>query len=153
MARKITKATIGENNKPTSGKKQVSNLPKLKMLITVIDRSKTLFYMDLLEQFEVNIQMVLYGRGTADSQMLQLLGLAESDKSVILSYIREDRVKDAMDTLEEKFHKVKNGKGIAYTVSLDSMIGAHRAHPHGKTTEIFAKIDNSRKAFGASLVE
>ena len=74
MARKITKATIGENNKPTSGKKQVSNLPKLKMLITVIDRSKTLFYMDLLEQFEVNIQMVLYGRGTADSQMLQLLG-------------------------------------------------------------------------------
>ena len=100
MARKITKAVIAEKvNKPTPTKKQVSSLPKLKMLITVIDRSKTLFYVDLLEQFEVNVQMVLYGRGTANSQMIQLLGLAESDKSVIISYIREDRVKDAMDTL------------------------------------------------------
>ena len=55
--------------------------------------------------------------------MLALLGLAEADKSVIISHIRRDRVKEAMDTLEEKFHKVKNGKGVAFTVSLDSMIG------------------------------
>ncbi len=104
-------------------RRQVSNVRKLKLLITVIDRSKTLFYMDLLEQFEVNIQTVLYGRGTASSQMRELLGLGESDKSVILSYIRRDRVKEALDTLEEKFHKVKNGKGIAFTVALDSIIG------------------------------
>ena len=40
-----------------------------------------------------------------------------------MSYIREDKVKDALDTLNEKFHKVKNGKGIAYTISMDSIIG------------------------------
>ena len=104
-------------------KKRTTNLRKLKLLITVIDRSKTLFYVDLLEQFEVNVQMVLYGKGTADSNMRDLLGIAESDKSVIISYIREDRVKEALDVLSEKFQKVKNGKGIAYTVSLDSLIG------------------------------
>lgn len=112
-------------NKPQAqkAKNRVSNVRKLKILITVIDRSKTLFYVDLLEQFEVNVQMVLFGKGTANSQMLDLLGLAESDKSVILSYIREDKVKDAMDTLSEKFKTVKNGKGIAYTIALDSIIG------------------------------
>ena len=112
-------------NKPQAlkAKNKVSNVRKLKILITVIDRSKTLFYVDLLEQFEVNVQMVLFGKGTANSQMLDLLGLAESDKSVILSYIREDKVKDAMDTLSEKFKTVKNGKGIAYTIALDSIIG------------------------------
>ena len=52
-----------------------------------------------------------------------LLGLVESDKSIILSYIKEDRVKDALETLNEKFQKVKNGKGIACTISLDSIIG------------------------------
>ena len=104
-------------------RRQVSNLRKLKMLITVVDRSKTLFYVDLLEQFEVNVQMVLYGKGTASTQMRELLGLAEPDKSVILSYIRRDKVKEALDTLEEKFHRVKNGKGIAFTVALDSIIG------------------------------
>ena len=101
----------------------MSSVRKLKLLITVVDRSKTLFYVDVLEQFEVNVQMVIYGRGTANSQMLDLLGLAETEKSVIISYIREDKVKEALETLDEKFHKVKNGKGIAYTVSLDSIIG------------------------------
>ena len=106
-----------------TNKKEISNVKKLKMLITVVDRSKTLFYLDLLEQFEVNVQMVLYGKGTANSEMLNLLGLVESDKSIILSYIKENRVKDALETLNEKFQKVKNGKGIACTISLDSIIG------------------------------
>lgn len=121
MPRKVTNTNNAD--KSNSTKKQVSSVRKLKLLVTVVDRSKTLFYVDLLEQFEVNVQMVLYGRGTANSEMLSLLGLAEPEKSVIISYIREDKVKEALETLDEKFHKVKNGKGVAYTVSLDSIIG------------------------------
>ena len=119
MAKEIVKKSI----KSTTVKKEVSNLKKVKILVTVVNRTKTLFYLDLLEQFEVNVQTVLYGNGTADSDMLKLLGLAETDKVVILSYIREDRIKDAMDMLSEKFQKVKNGKGIAFTVTMDSIIG------------------------------
>ncbi len=124
MPRTATKYVAKEKGvKAAVQKKQISNVRKLKLLITVVDRSKTLFYVDLLEQFEVNVQMVLYGKGTANSQMRDLLGLVEGDKSVIISYIRADKVKEAMETLEEKFQRVKNGKGIAYTVSLDSIIG------------------------------
>ena len=124
MPKRLIKKNTGKKEiKTETPKKEVSSVQKVKMLITVIDRSKTLFYLDLLEQFEVNAQMVLYGKGTANSEMLDLLGLVESDKSVILSYIKEDRVKDALETLNEKFHKVKNGKGIACTISLDSIIG------------------------------
>lgn len=119
----VTKRSYTKKNSKSTTKKEVSNVKKIKMLVTVVDRTKTLFYVDLLEQFEVNIQMVLYGKGTANSEMLNLLGLVESDKSVILSYINEDKVKDALETLNEKFQKVKNGKGIAYTISLDSIIG------------------------------
>ena len=121
MPRKILKNTTVD--KKTAVGKDVSSVRKLKMLITVIDRSKTLFYVDLLEQFEVNVHMILYGKGTANSQMLEILGLVESDKSVIISYIREDRVKEALDTLSDKFTTVKNGKGVAYTIPLDSIIG------------------------------
>ena len=124
MPKKEVKNTVSEKvSKPKTTKKQVSSVRKLKILITIIDRSKTLFYLDLLEQFEVNVQMVLYGRGTANSQMLNILGLVESDKSAIISFIREDMVKSALETLNEKFIKVKNGKGVAYTIPLDSIIG------------------------------
>ncbi|MBE5737438.1 MAG: hypothetical protein E7348_03465 [Clostridiales bacterium] len=109
--------------KPVSTKKQVSSVRKLKILITIVDRSKTLFYLDLLEQFEVNVQTVLYGKGTANSQILNKLGLVESDKSAIVSWIREDKIKEALETLNEKFQTVKNGKGIAYTIPLDRIIG------------------------------
>ena len=123
MPRKLIKKDENENQKPSLPKKTTSNVRKLKMLITVVDRSKTLFYTDLLEQFEVNVQMVSYGKGTANSQMLKLLGLVETDKSIIISYIREDMIKEALETLNEKFNTVKNGKGVAYTIPLDSIIG------------------------------
>jgi len=100
-----------------------SGVKKLKILVTIVDRSKSLFYTDLLEQYEVNMQMVLYGKGTATSETLNYLGLAESEKAVILSVIRDDKTKEIMEVLTEKFEKVKNGKGIAYTIPMKSIIG------------------------------
>lgn len=108
---------------PKDTKRKVSNVHRLKLLITVVDRSKALFYVDCLEQFGVNIQMVLYGKGTANSSMQDLLGLTETEKAVILSYIREDMESKALSMLQDKFQRVKNGKGIAYTIAFDSMIG------------------------------
>ena len=121
MPKKTTATPSGAAR--TASKKQVSNVRKLKILITIVDKSKMSLYLDLLEQYEVNVQMVLYGKGTANSQMLNVLGLVESDKAVIISWIREDKVKEALETLNEKFKTVKNGKGVAYTIPLDSIIG------------------------------
>jgi nitrogen regulatory protein PII len=108
-------------------KKEISkvnpSIKKLKLLVTVVDRSKALFYIDLLEQFEVNMQTMLYGKGTAGKEILSYLGLAETEKAVILSIIREDKTKEILETISEKFEKVKNGKGIAYTIPLKSIIG------------------------------
>lgn len=126
MEKKPTKRISAKSTTVSrSGIKKVKDpaVKKLKLLITVVDRSKALFYVDLLEQFEINMQTVVYGSGTASSTMLGYLGLNESDKAVILSSVREDNVKTVLETLEEKFEKVKNGKGIAFTVSMKSVIG------------------------------
>lgn len=109
-----------------SKKVQKNNIPgvkKLKILFTIVDRTKALFYTDLLEQFEVNMQMVLYGKGTATSETLHYLGLSESEKAIIVSVVREDKIKEILEVLNEKFEKVKNGKGIAYTIPMKSIIG------------------------------
>lgn len=96
---------------------------KMQLLFTVVSRNKTEFYIDLLGNFEVNLQMVLNAHGTAGEKHLELLGLTDSDRTVIISAIRRDRVKDALSALEEKFRTVKGGKGIAYTVPMKSTIG------------------------------
>ena len=96
---------------------------RLKLLITVVNREKVEFYMDLLQSFEVNMQFTASARGTATTDLLHMMGLEESAKSVIFSVIREDRAKDALRALEERFATIKRGKGIAYTVPLSGMIG------------------------------
>ncbi len=96
---------------------------KLKLLVTVVNRSKTEFFMDLLTAFEVNFQVSLLGQGTARSDMLYMLGLEDSDKGVIISVLREDKVTEAMHALEDKFRTIKNGKGIAFTLPMSSVIG------------------------------
>ena len=96
---------------------------KLELLFTVVNKEKTEFYQDLLQGFEINMQLILSAHGTAASHMLEMLGLGESEKSVIISVIKRSRVKDALESLGEKFSSVKGGKGIAYTVPMTSTIG------------------------------
>ena len=96
---------------------------KLKLLITIVNREKADFYMDLIQSFDVNMQFRASARGTASSDILHMMGLADSEKAVIFSVIREDRVKPALDALATRFATIKNGKGIAYTVPMSGMIG------------------------------
>ena len=96
---------------------------KLKLLVTIVNRNKAEFFMDLLQSQEINVQLALAGEGTASTDMLQLLGLADSSKSVILSIVREDRAHEALSLLGEKFKTVRGGKGIAYTIPLQSVVG------------------------------
>ena len=71
MARKIVAKVKSDaiNNKKTVN----SSIKKLKLLVTVINRSKAIYYLDLLEKFEINMQTVIYGSGTADKELFSLL--------------------------------------------------------------------------------
>ena len=101
-----------------------SDIKKLKLLFTVVDRNKGEFYLDVISQFEVNCQLAVGGLGTANSELVDLLGL-NIHKAVILSVAREDKVEEIMKALEQRFATIKNGKGIAFAVPLSSVIGVN----------------------------
>ena len=101
-----------------------SAIKKLKLLFTVVERSKSEFYLDVLSEFEVNFQMASGGKGTATSEIVDMLGL-NIHKAVILSVVREDMVERVIHCLEDKFATIKNGKGIAFAVPLSSVIGVN----------------------------
>jgi len=101
-----------------------SAIKKLKLLITVVDRSKGEFYLDVISQFEVNCQMAMQGMGTAKSEWIDMLGL-NIHKAVILSVVREDMVETILQCLEDKFETIKNGKGVAFAIPLSGVIGVN----------------------------
>ena len=101
-----------------------SAIKKLKLLFTIVDRAKGEFYLDVISQFNVNCQLVLPGTGTAASELVELLGL-NLQKAVVVSVVREDLTDEILNTLEDKFSAIKNGKGIAFAVPLSSVIGVN----------------------------
>ena len=94
---------------------------KLKILVSIINREKVDFYVSNLEGFGANVQEIIYASGTTPRK--DILGIKVSEKAVLLSVVREDRVKEILATYEDKYFQTKNGKGIAFTIPIKSMIG------------------------------
>ncbi len=102
-----------------------ADIKKLKLLVTVVDRNKGEFYLDVISQFDVNCQLILGGVGTAQSEWVELLGL-NNNKAVILSVVREDRTDAVMDCLEEKRAAQRRGQGlVAFAIPMSSVIGVN----------------------------
>ena len=109
--------------KPKKDKPTASDFKKLKLLVTVINRNKTEFFIDLIASHGVNLQTSVNAQGTANTDTLALLGLPDTDKSVIFSVVPEDKTDGVLRALDERFHKLRGGKGIAFTIPLSSVIG------------------------------
>ena len=97
---------------------------RLELLVTIIDKRKADFYADLIQSYDVNMQMVFSAKGTAEDKMLEYLGLSRNEKAVIFSIVREDKMGEISDALRERFVSVKGGQGIAVSVPLSSIMGA-----------------------------
>ena len=112
-----------ENLKSPKKKEALKAPKKIKILFTIVDRSKIDFYINVLQGFGVNMQTVLYGHGTAPTDLAKILGLADKGKGVILSIVPEDKISKILADYEDKYFKLRNGKGIAFTVPITSVIG------------------------------
>ena len=110
--------------KKINEQKTNESLKKAKILITIVDRNKVEFCLDVLSQFEINLQFVTYGRGTASNEALELLGL-NNYKGIIFSVVREDMAKEVLKTLEEKFSNIKKGKGVCVQIPIASVMGVN----------------------------
>ena len=122
--RAANSAKAAAKSKKSAVKTPAGNgIKKLKILITIVNRSKTEYFMDLLTDFEVNFQTTVLAQGTATNETMHLLGLEDSDRSVIFSVLREDKAEEALHAIEDKFATLRRGKGIAFTVPMSSVIG------------------------------
>lgn len=119
--KKDVKPRVVQKVKPASPNTVTSN--RLKLLVTIVSRKKADYYADLIQAFDVNMQMIVLAEGTANAKMLGILGLTDSEKAVLLGVVQEDKIADAMSTLEEKFNTIRDGKGVAWTIPLTSVIG------------------------------
>lgn len=97
---------------------------KLELLVAIVNAPKVRYYTNLIQSSEANLQLVVQASGTSEKAILNYLGLNQDTRQAIFSVVRQDKVKDLLELLDEKFSTVKDGGGIAVTVPLSSIIGA-----------------------------
>ena len=100
--------------------KKLTSTRKLSLLFTVVKRTKADFFLDLIQEFNVNMQMVMIGNGTTKSA---IFSDEIGSKAIILSVIADDSVPRVLRVLKEKFTEIRDGKGVAWVVPFDSVMG------------------------------
>ncbi len=96
---------------------------RLMLLVTVVQKGKGTFFSDYLQTFEANLQVCVVGTGTAQTDLIEFLGLKDNKRSIIFSIVREEFLNKIMEALEERFRTINRNTGIAFAVPLSSVIG------------------------------
>ena len=95
---------------------------KLELLLAVVHNDKVPYFSSLIQSHQANLRLTVPAQGTTH-MLLNVLGLTERPKTLILSVVRSDQAAGLIDLLDETFRKGKGYKGIAFTVPMSSIIG------------------------------
>lgn len=101
---------------------------KYKLLTTIVARGKGDKVVAMLNKKEIMFNLIILGEGTADSEILDYLGIGEIDKDVVLSIISQEKIEEVLKDLREKMRFDLPGKGIAFTVPLSSIAARMLKH-------------------------
>lgn len=119
----------------------------IKLLVVIVDRGKGERIVSLCEAVDVTYHLIARGYGAANSEILEVLGLGETEKDIVLCAVLREKVGDLLKTIEHELELKSSGKGIAFTVAIKSVDGLRsykylagvcgkRCENHGKDNAI-----------------
>jgi len=104
--------------------KTLSVPQKMKLLFSIVDRGVGDKIVDTCKKHGVYFNIICLGRGTANTEILNFLGIGETDKDIVLSSVVEDKIDEILKVLVDEMEFNKPGKGIAFTIPIGSVGGS-----------------------------
>lgn len=101
--------------------KEAARKTLLKLFVTIVDRNRANNVVEFYRQEGIHYQFITIGFGTASSEILDVLGLGESDKAVIFSIAPKFKVQIIFEHLKEKLFFDRPGRGIAFTIPISGI--------------------------------
>ncbi len=96
----------------------------LKLMGVIVDRGQGDRIAEVCQQMHIPFQFISLGTGTASSEILDYFGLGETQKELVLCLLPAPLVQPLQQTLLERFHLDRPGRGILFTIRLSSVMSA-----------------------------
>jgi hypothetical protein len=95
--------------------------PVLRLVIFIVDWIKIKTISTIFSQSSLRYHFVCKGRGTASSEILDILGIGSSDKAVIISLEQDSMVPALMREVGKKLGLNHPGTGIGFSILLSAI--------------------------------
>lgn len=107
---KVTAARAGKGN--------VRLLNRTKLLVSIVSYKEENRLKEIIDEVSVALSFTFAGTGTARTQMLDYLGIGETEKAVVLSLFPESDEGVIIREIRSKMSLYLVGRGISFTVPL-----------------------------------
>ena len=94
-------------------------------LFTIVDKKDRRAVTDTLKELALPLSVVLYAHGTAPQDILDLLGIEEREKRVIVSVANEEKSREFIRRVTNKLYIGVPGHGIIVSVPIKSIGGGN----------------------------
>ena len=93
----------------------------IKLLVSIVDRGRGEIIADFFDKQGVHLNFLCFGHGTANSELLDLLGLGSTEKDVMLHFVPAGFVPKMLYSINRLMSLSSPGRGIAFTLPLTAM--------------------------------
>lgn len=97
------------------------NGQKIKCLVIIINRDKGQQVAELCKQYELSFTYGMLALGTAGSDLLDYLGIGETDKELLFCCLPAKLEHEVMRQIADETHIRKLGHGIMFTIPLSGI--------------------------------
>ena len=97
------------------------NADRIKLIVTITRRGAGSKMVDYYKRNKLHYDFICLGMGTATSEILDYLGLEETEKDVVLTMAPKSKIPSVLKGITNHFQLDKPGKGIVFTIPLSSV--------------------------------
>jgi len=112
------------------------NSCSVQMLTLILSENQSHKCIHLAKEQGIKGGMVMIGRGTVSSAILNILGIKSQKKEIVNFLLKKEKAEEILNYLEEELHLNKPGHGIAYTTQVISAVGLPEQGKCSKTIAV-----------------
>ena len=104
----------------------------MKVILSIVERGQGAAMLKLYRKRQVPIHIQCAGKGTATSEIMDILGLGSSEKDVLLSFAAASAAKKLLHDLDNELRGHTGGAGIVVSIpvsGLNSLVANLAAYP------------------------